>query len=442
MARPPAPEIDHPYVFSVSQIETFQLCPRKWAFEKIDGLERTENKFAALGGRVHDVFEDYLADGKPIDTDTVEGRIAKPAIKHLPFPKTPGMRVEKWFSIVFGVAAYRGLKDVEILRGRQAAGTLPAGFRPLVLDHKTTRSWNWRKTKQELLRDTQAGIYAADAMYKTGALEVDLRWVYSKTEGKPTSEPVDAVINRAQVSAILTRTNETAKRMINVIQSCNQAMDVTPDFRGCSAYGGCGFREKVCKPKPVHILKAIMVQKTKEEQRSKGKTDTSDFLAQLAARKQKKAGATKAKDPEPIDVDGVEAADQINSPDRADFEQPAPPPAKKINGKYVNAEWDDDDAEWKFPEGTDKGTDKAEKAAAAAAKKAAAKGPSSKQSAKDILAASGKGKKAAQVERIEEEEVEEVEEEAEEAEEISLLDEIMDLFADKVAERLAARNRK
>ena len=430
MPRPPAPIIDHPYVFSVSQIETFQLCPRKWAFEKLDGLERKSNKFAELGGRVHDVLEDYLKKAKPIDTSTVEGRIAKPGIKYLPFPKTPGMRVEKWFSIVFGVAAYRGLKDVEIIQDQRA--------RPLVLDHKSTRSWNWKKTREQLLKDTQAGIYAADAMVKTGAQEVDLNWVYYKTEGKPDSDLVDTVINRKQVSEILTRTDQTARRMIKVINSCNKAMDVTPNFGGCSAFGGCSFRETHCKPKPVQVLKAIMAQKIEESRRAKG--DTSAFLKDLENRKKKKAGATNRRDPEPEEID-VDDVDLINSPDREEFEQPPPPPAKKINGKYVNAEWDDDAAEWKFPEEVEK-AEKAEQAAKKAAEKKSKTPPKTdkpKKSAKDILASVGKKKAEAEVERIEEEEEEDPETEvadSSKSEEATILEAVLDLLADKIAARL------
>lgn len=450
MPRPPAPEIDHPFVFSVSQIETFELCPRKWAFEKMDGVYVKPNKFAALGTEVHDVLEDFLSKGKPIDTDTVAGRIAKPGVKYLPFPKTPGMRVEKWFSIIFGVAAYRGLKDVEIIQANRA--------RPLVLDHKTTRSWKWKKSKQELLSDTQAGIYAADAMQKTGAEEVDLRWVYYKTEGKPNSDPVDAVINREQVSRILTRTDQTARRIVQVLQTHKRALDVMPDFRGCSAYGGCPFRETHCKPKANQVLKAIVAQQLTKERRENKKSGstTSDFLAEMSNRKKNKSGGGGERDPQPIEVDDVAQADPVNSPDREEFEQPAPPPAKKVNGKFVQPEWDDAAAEWKYPEGVE-AEEKKEAAAKKAAEKAAgtkastkSKGSKGGSSARDILAQAGRGKKNRTVERIEDPEgateaaaldVAEQQEAVESSQEVAvaegtLLDALLDLLADKIAERL------
>lgn len=275
MSRSDRPRVNHPYVFSVSQVETFDLCNRKWAFEKIDNIKGKENKYAALGGRVHSVLDKYLEKAIPIDVDTAEGRIAFPGIKHLPFPKMPGMRIEKWFAIKFGVAAYVGLLDVELV--------LP-GKIPLVLDHKTTRSWTWKKTSEELKKDKQAGVYSAYLMAKTGSEYVDLKWVYYKTEGKPKSEVVENRLNREEVSKTLTRVNNTARKIIHVIQTCKKAMDVTPNYASCSAFGGCSFRESHCKPKPAQVLKAIITQKITESRRSSGSIDK--FISDLESRKE------------------------------------------------------------------------------------------------------------------------------------------------------------
>lgn len=442
--RPDAPEIDHPYVFSVSQVETFLTCPRKWGFDKIDGIPSEPNRFAELGQDVHGVLEEYLGKAIPIDPDTRAGRIAMPGIKFLPYPRAPGMRVERWFAIEFGVAAYRGLKDIEIIQGSSI---------PLVLDHKTTRSWDWKKTKHELLRDVQAGIYAADAMQKTGADEVALRWLYYRTEGAPLSEPVDVTIDRKQVSNILSFVNHTAKRMIRVLQTCSKAMDVEPDYSGCSAYGGCPHRKSRCKPKAVKVLKAIMAQKKAQSDRRKHKEkSTEDFLKYLEERKEKSSGGKKKtrKKADIIEVDDVEAADVINSPDREAAERPGPPPAKQVGGEWVQAEWDEAEWEWKFPEGTEE----KEKTQMAKKKK---KEKSGRRSAADILAGVHKKKKPKDTKKNkrkrEEEEEEEPEEEEEEPEdeeeeddeeedeegdesESDLLDQFVDLLADRIAQRL------
>lgn len=347
-------------MFSVSQIETFELCPRKWALQKIDGIETPSNKFAVLGDKCHVVLERYLKKGVPVDPHTEVGRIVFPGLKYLPLPMTPGMRVEEWFSIEFGVAAYRGLKDVEILRPKNSRY-------PLVLDHKTTRNLAWKKTPERLVVDTQAGVYSADCMQKTKEDFVDLHWQYYKTEGKPFSEPVETRITRNQVGDILTRVNSTAEKMVRTLQMYGKgkAIEVTPNFSSCQAYGGCDFKETHCKPRPQQILKAIMAQKVEESKRS-----TSEFLADIKGRKEKKNGTASTR-VEVADTRAKEDREQdtVNSKDREDFEPPAPPPPKKFDGKWVQAEWDEADAEWKFPEEVEK----AEKAAAKAAEKKATK---------------------------------------------------------------------
>lgn len=331
-------------MFSVSQVETFDLCPRKWALQKIDGLETPPNKFAVLGDKCHGVLEKYLKNGVPVEPHTEVGRIVLPGLKYLPLPMTPGMRVEEWFSIEFGVAAYRGIKDVEILEPKNSRY-------PLVLDHKTSRNFAWMKTAQRLVEDTQAGIYSADCMQKTQADFVDLQWQYYRTEGKPHSEPVKTRISRNQVGDILTRVNKTAEKMVRTLQMYGKgrAIEVTPDFTACQAYGGCAFKEEHCKPRPQQILKAIMSQKVEETKRS-----TGAFLEDIKKRKEKKGGVS-----ERVEVEDTRAAedkgrDTVNSPDRESFEPPPPPQPKKFDGKWVQAYWDDDAAEWKFPEEVEK----------------------------------------------------------------------------------------
>ncbi len=395
MGRPHAPKVDHPYVFSVSQLETFSLCNRKWAFEKIDKLEGKENEFAALGQRVHDVLEKYLDKAIPIDRSTKEGKIAFPGIKHLPLPRTKGMRVEKWFVIKFGVAAYRGLKDVEII--------VP-GKEPLILDHKSTRNFRWKKTKKQLLVNLQAGIYAADAMLKSGYTTVILKWVYYATEGKPKSEPVEVRINKAQVEAILSEADEIAQQMVKTLQTKRRALDVYPNFSACEAFGGCGYKEH-CVRTPTSVLRSIMAQK--KEERMATESTTSKFLADLknrnAAKKtpeeKKAAPSVKLKDAQTV---------KVNPPEREDTEQPRPPAPKKIGGKWVNAEWDEAAWAWTFP-----GEEEAEKEEKVAA---ASKKVEDKKAGK-VSTTSTKVKTKPAVQEIEEEEEGAAEEEAEEPEE-------------------------
>ena len=407
------------------------MCPRKWAFIKIDGLEAPPNAAAALGLRVHDVLELFLGEGEDIDTDTEEGQIAFPGVRLLPVPRYPGMRLEGWFAIQFGAAAYVGYKDVEIIR---------AGERPQVKDHKTTRSFTWMKTQKELLRDVQAGLYAADSMIKTGWSEVELEWIYYRTEGSRQAKPVQVTINREQVSRILTGVDETAREMIAIKESGVSAIDVTPDYSGCSKFGGCPFRGKQCKVSGSKLLRALFTQKGEETARMSGKTES--FLSGLKDRKKKRSGgkgkseSKKAKERK-VDVEDVEEAQQVNPGEREEAQQPPPPNPKKVGNEWIQPVWNPDAWEWEYPEGTEK-AEKAEKAAKKKNKKGE-KGKKSK-SPKDILDRSKK----------KQEEPEDIEEEGDEEESglpeeriagssTEFLDDLLDDLAERVAQRVAEK---
>jgi hypothetical protein len=332
MSRQFVPKVDHPYVFSVSQVETFALCNRKWAFEKIDKLKRPSSPAAVLGQEVHADIEKYLLTGKPIDRSSKTGKIIFPGLKYLPFPKTKGMSVEKWFVIKFGVAAYRGLKDISF----EKIG------RPRILDNKTTRNFKWKKTKEELRKNKQAGIYSAHSMALAKADTVDCEWVYFKTEGKPCADTVKVEMHKTQVEDILTDINNIAEEMVHTIRTCKKAMDVEPNYTACEAFGGCPFKDK-CKPNGSKILRSIMSQKREESLRD----STSVFLEDLRNRNnQKKTAKERAENK--IKIKDVEVI-PVNPPERETVKRPRPPAAKEVNGEWESPVWDDVEFQWFFP---------------------------------------------------------------------------------------------
>lgn len=279
--RKPAPHIDHPYVFSVSQIETFLLCNRKWAYFKIDGEEDPGNEASQLGGEVHSELEDYLQDGKPIKAARRSGKIAMTAVPHLPPPRFPGMQIEDWFFLKIGtyqgkhgVGCYiRGLKDIQILSGWKT-------WRPFVSDHKTTKNFMWAKTEEDLnggdhqIPNIQAGTYAFDAMEQSDKDEVDLQWTYMRTTGPPIAEPRCSIINREQAKRTIDFLEVVTADMIRIKDENPTAETVEQNPQGCEAFGGCPFQGK-CNLTPQEQLRAMIMQKQKE----------SGVLGKLAARK-------------------------------------------------------------------------------------------------------------------------------------------------------------
>lgn len=261
--RKSPPEIDHPYVFSVSQAETFIRCPRKWALEKIDGVLDPGSDSTKLGGEVHEQLENFLEKGVPINVRSRAGKIALPAVPHLPPPLYPGMQIEDWFAVKIGNAYYRGLKDVQILSGWRTTN-------PFVSDHKTTKNFAWAKTAEDLtggrksIGNIQAGVYAHDAMIETGQATVDLQWTYLRTTATPKAEPTITSISKEQVSRILEHLEEVTEQMIQTKKNNPTALTVVQNPLACDAFGGCAHKD-LCKLTPQQKLRAMMSQKTQEE---------------------------------------------------------------------------------------------------------------------------------------------------------------------------------
>lgn len=325
MSRPPAPKIDHPFVFSVSQVENFLRCERKWAFNKIDRIEEPSTLAQELGKEVHEQHENYLRFGTPYDLGADAGQIAFSGHKHLPLPGTPGMRIEEWFVFRFGVAVYRGLKDIEILQ---------TGRIPRVIDHKSTASFRWQKTEEELKTDIQACIYAADAMEKSGSAVVDCKWIYHRTKGARRSAVTEVSLRDTDVLPVLEKVDEAAKQMITVLKTVSNGMEATPNFTSCSLFGGCHFRGIKCDVRPRNVLVSLMRQKMEEENRG-----TQDFLQKLRDRKSSNGAADAPSKTQSINPEEAKQAAVV----------PAPPSPKKIGKDWIQASWNPETKRWEWP---------------------------------------------------------------------------------------------
>lgn len=308
--RKDPPKIDWPYVFSASQIETFLLCPRKWAYDKIDGIEDPGNESSELGGLVHEQLENYLGKGIPIQASTKEGKIAMSGLPHLPPPLYPGMQIEDWFHIKIGGAYVRGLKDVQIKEGWQSKN-------PFVSDHKTTKNFIWAKSEDYLsgksgIGDIQACIYAYDTILDTGKEEVDLQWTYLRTTGANAAKPIRTTTNIDILTPTLVHIENTIDQMIQIKMKHPTSEGVRQNPKGCEAFGGC-FGKELCRLTPQQKLRAIMSQKVTEEKNS--------VLAKLARRKAEKEGGTApAKETAPVETKTETV--EVNPPENAMASEP------------------------------------------------------------------------------------------------------------------------
>lgn len=240
---------------SPSEIDTYDLCKRKWAFIYVEGKRPPPNDSAALGSRVHKVLELWLKDGAPANTWEEEGDIAAAGLHLLPPPRYPGLSIEHQFHFTSRRAWYTGVKD---FRYRDANGLIHVG------DHKTTKSMQWVKTLEEILYHPQALIYAVDEFRQNpNDSHVSLDWIYYLTKGSRRAVPRTQIVDRQTVAelffSIVDPVAGEITNLHNTVPEGTSALEFEPNFRACEAYGGCPFLG-TCNPTPTDRMNAAMTQ--------------------------------------------------------------------------------------------------------------------------------------------------------------------------------------
>lgn len=282
---------------SPSQQTLFDDCQRKWAFRYLLGIKQPQTPSQALGTEVdNEQLQPYLRDGRPFDFSRVSGYIAAAGLAYLPPPKTHGLEVQKHFlmpsptwrngeHIGFG---YQGYMDLWL----PDSGVVPdmPGGAPFVGDFKTIKALKWAKSKEQLLKDNQAMLYATSALYVTGAKAVDLSWMYFQTEGARKAKRTYLRVVSDQVAEAFSEINERAIDMQRIRAERPNPLDLPPSPDQCEAFGGCPHRD-TCNLSPAQIIEAqaakvnralglegsgIIVANTNS-------TPTANLLAQLAA---------------------------------------------------------------------------------------------------------------------------------------------------------------
>lgn len=255
-----------PVLISASQLATFQDCPVKWGYDKLDGREREESDAANQGTAIHSEVEAWFDSGvAPSKPESLA------LLQHLPARGEPGLRVEAPISFVWpGVdvpVLVRGYMD--LFRGARAGG------RPKVWDHKSTSRKKYIKTADDLKGDAQVVCYGVGARLETvwagGELpdEVDFQWTYvireqPKTRA-PYTEPVEFTQNLTDLESGLRRWSPVVAAIAAAHQIPKgekpRALQLHPDQAACHKYGGCPHRfvcpHYVGKPEPEPEVKPV-----------------------------------------------------------------------------------------------------------------------------------------------------------------------------------------
>ena len=251
---------------SPSQIKSWKLCPRKWAWPILGDVDRGPDSGPSIvGSRVHWHAENWLRDGTPPDEeDRIEyenprkptevivrypGRIFAAGIHLNPPPKLPGMEIECLANFTSPATEWKGRIDV---RYRREDGTV------VVQDHKSTGSMSYALSDEPgavnrwgegifIGDDPQALIYGADAMIRYNVNEVVLDWIYYETQpkagGRHRTKKVSLRVLREDIGRGMEKLEKTAELIQGAYKAQLNPLDLPPVPSACKALGGCGFAD-------------------------------------------------------------------------------------------------------------------------------------------------------------------------------------------------------
>lgn len=293
------------FVVSATQVSTYELCPRKWAFRYIDGVESPPNKYAELGIDTHGHLEQWLrAAVVPVGSDK-SAQLAQALIPFLPPPQIVdplNVELSQYYTlcgVTFNLA-------VDLFMPKW-------GERPRVFDHKTCGDLKWALTADRLPGDVQGSLYAGWALHKMAAPEVDLQWNYVCTKGAIKTLPVVATVTGRQIQERLGKSLESAREMRVIAESGARAMQVQYDARGCSAFGGCPHQER-CNLSAQEKMQSIAAQAVAANRGEKNMGDTEAFLASLAATKANGQQQAPAPQQQPMNFGQQQPMQQVQQP--------------------------------------------------------------------------------------------------------------------------------
>jgi CRISPR/Cas system-associated exonuclease Cas4 (RecB family) len=207
--------------------------------------------------------------------------------------------------------------------------------KPVVLDHKTTSSLDWAKTKEELIEDVQMTIYGSYALDVCASMGVDANVVevghiVYLTKGAPYAQRTTVDLTREHLASERKKLAETIEEMKEAAKEKTPAA-VPGEASVCNKYGGCHFKDKCqalgmlsnVSTSPFASFSTPTKNPTTPNPVPSKESDpvsTVDPLAALAALRAKKAAAAAA-NPEAV------TAAPVPTPAVAAVENPVTAPA-------------------------------------------------------------------------------------------------------------------
>jgi hypothetical protein len=312
------------FTTSPTQHETFDLCKRKWWFDRVrfPHLPQKPSKGQAFGTILHAVAERYLrADdlgrdpetGQPVElyptgwhtarnkyTGEAEGevtpdeqdrikRMIAEAIQSGVLQRQPGRQIEREFR-----KTLLELDDAKV----SITGFIDLHTEREVQDHKTSKSPRWFKSQDALRRNTQALLYAKVLLDEGQDIkEVTIRHNQFCTDpDNPLVRKTEVRVPAEEIEREWRRVEENAREMVVLrhgIEEWHHIPDPESREKACNAYGGCRYRDICYGMESVqgfeNRLTKITIDRKPIQQYNpvvprppKGSTAMSNFAARIA----------------------------------------------------------------------------------------------------------------------------------------------------------------
>jgi CRISPR/Cas system-associated exonuclease Cas4 (RecB family) len=300
---------------SASQFKTYSMCQRKWHIERFSGLPRspsTPNQ--TLGTNIHTVLENYIRDGVDFP-QTREGEIAKSALDFLPPQKVTV--VEKKINLTgMGMSPpLIGFIDAYVPPEHTTDGI------PEVIDYKSTKSWKWAKSAEDLKTDLQMLPYAAAGLEMSPPVNDKIRISHIQllTEGGTESRKVSTVLGIKHVIDEFQKLVTLAGEM-KTTSKIEDMNDVPGNTNACGAFGGCPYLEICSLANQKNRTPFANIGHIKQEKDMK----QNDKLAALLAKKRGVTASPVVGDSPKAEIVGITPPD---APE-AKVAEPTPEPTK------------------------------------------------------------------------------------------------------------------
>lgn len=251
------------WVFSATEIETFDICRRKWAYIYLDGNKPPPSKAAEFGSAVHRVLERYLA-GQDIDHRSPEGLVASAGLHHLP-KRLPEENIERPIFFLSQGHIFHGYIDFFENVGCQTW---------LVGDHKTCSDLGRALSSDELKKNVQANIYAQWAFTEKLADKVQLRWVYYRTKSSPKSLCVDVELDKHTAEENFASIIIVADEIASIAKKRPSSSSLPKNTNACFKYGRCAFYAQ-CKGSASVVTQSPKIDSSEHRMTSSSTNKTS-----------------------------------------------------------------------------------------------------------------------------------------------------------------------